>query len=141
VYPARNAYSDPPYRYTSSFGFGWNSRIPNPCAVRISAAVPSGRNVSSASCADPYRPMPSPATPFTPKSSFLWYSGQRPLTPIPPPTRVSSNAPAALRAANPVTGQVTTVGVAGAGTFAAFVPATAQGKILFRNVLMIPNTS
>src|SRR5215472_11134136 len=80
---------------TSSFGFGCTSMIPKPWAVRINAAVPSGRNVSSASCEDPNRPMPSPATPFTPKSNFLLSNDQRALAPPPPPVRVSLNAPAA----------------------------------------------
>src|SRR6202022_3794024 len=116
--------------------------MPNPCAVRINAAVPSGRNVSSASCAEPYRPMPSPATPFTPKSSFLLNSGQRALTPNPPPTRVSSNAPRALGPVDPSTGQVTGGGGAvGSGLSLAVDPTTLQGKILFRNVLMIPSSS
>jgi len=85
--------------------------------------------------------MPSPATPFTPKSSFLLNSGTRKLAPKPPPVRVSSNAPSALGAVDPSTGQAKTVGVAGGGVFPAFVPTTLHGKILFRNVLMIPNSS
>ena len=110
--------------------------------MRINAAVPSGRNVSSAICAEPYRPMPSPAAPCTANSTFFANSGTRMLPPTPPPTLLSVNAPAALG--------VTAAGFAAHVTCAPAVYTTvalgaglttAQGYTRLRKVLTIPKIS
>src|SRR5664279_5541104 len=100
----------------------------------MGASVPSGRAEASASWADPYRPMPSPATTFKPASSLLWKRGKLALAPRPPEKRESLYAPAAP-AAFPfavgdvavVAAQVTDTGTSGAGVLPAVVPMTAQG--------------
>src|SRR6266851_5162964 len=111
----------------SSFGLAWNSSWPSHCALLTSASVPSGRAVESGSCAEPYRPIPLPATNFALASSFLANSGTLALAPAPPPVRESLNAPTADGFTDPLTEHGTTVGVAGAGRLAAFVPTTPQG--------------
>src|SRR5258706_15544255 len=115
--------------------------MPSAWPARITASVPSGRNVVSASCDEPYRPMPSPPTAFKPTPTFLFTTDQRPLTPTPPPSLVSSNAPTALGAVEPFTGQATVTGAAGTGKLPAFVPTTPHGKIRLRKVLTMPRIS
>src|SRR5438034_9856627 len=111
----------------SSFGLAWNSRWPSHCALLNSASVPSGRAVEAGNCAEPYRPMPLPATNFALASSFFAKRGTLALAPAPPPVRESLNAPTADGFSEPSIEHETTVGVAGAGKLAALVPTTAQG--------------
>src|SRR5437899_8192564 len=59
------------------------------------ASVPSGRAVTSASCAEPNRPMPVPYTPLRLTSNFFANKGADALTPNPPPVFESLNAPSA----------------------------------------------
>src|ERR1700756_4508945 len=79
----------------STFGVTCHSNLPSHCALWIVASVPSGRAVTSASCAEPNRPMPVPYTPFRLASSFLWKSGTAALTATPPRVFESLNALAA----------------------------------------------
>src|SRR6266566_6842832 len=111
----------------SSFGLGWNSSLPNHYALLIRASVPSGRAVASASWAEPYRPMPLPATNFKPASNFFVNSGTVALAPAPPPVRESLNAPTPEGVVEPLIEHGTAVGVAGVGRLFAVVPTTAPG--------------
>src|SRR6266404_4981320 len=106
----------------SSFGLAWNSSWPSHCALLTSASVPSGRAVESGNCAEPYRPMPLPATNFKLASSFFAKRGTFALAPAPPPVRESLNAPTPDGLVEPLIAQGTTVGVAGVGRLLAVVP-------------------
>src|SRR5262245_19781455 len=108
------------------------------------ASVPSGRAVASASCAEPYRPMPLPALNLASSSSFLFTKGNRALAPAPPPVRESLNAPSALGLGLGFVGSaaqlIVTTAAGGVGLLA-FVPTTAQVYTRLRNSLTRPNSS
>src|SRR5439155_21623346 len=114
----------------ASFGLAWNSSWPSHCALLTSASVPSGRAVESGNCAEPYRPMPLPATNFALASSFFAKRATLALAPAPPPVRQSLNAPTADGFKEPSIEHGTTVGVAGVGKLPTVVPTTAQGLML-----------
>src|SRR6202043_2839681 len=101
--------------------------LAKPCAVRMSASEPSGRAVASASCAPPYRPMPSPPTALRPKSTFLCRSENKALAPTPPPVALLFVAPKLLTTVGVGDAHPITVGTAGFTVSPALVPTTPQG--------------
>src|SRR4029077_11557726 len=112
------------------------------CPVRMGAKVPDGRAVTSGICADPKRPIPSPATTFRPTSSFLGTRGTVALAPRPPPILESLKAPAgdgavAVGAAPQLSGAPTRMVVA----VLALGLTAAQGERRSRKVLTRPNSS